>query len=707
MKKLLTFGLCIVLVLSMAACNQEPESKTTSIYENVYDVERAETGLTWPEGQSMPSMAYPAETVQVVDVNKESNNEKYMLVSLQGIVNRTQPRIALCYGDEKSGDATWLKEEGVNFEYVDDYNDLILQYKDEINGLVIWDTKESDTINLAHTYAGINNALAVTQKQAQTYSQEPYNFPILEDYVGDFDNKLAVYEYMYNELWPQCTHRLIMGLGPGVTITGSRDLAIAAKCAITYTNLGNAQEVAVMEKFLKDMRPGLDYFSGWFVDGNEGGGIGLNSKYGIASVPSDYYNNYTIHASLSREIEMPTVTKKPELENKYYIAFVISDGDNLQYVQGSMKGKFDARGRGKYPISWTIATSLLDAGPQMLNYYYKNATELDCFVSGPSGAGYTNIDKWNEKYEAITASGESFATYATRADTYFRKTGIRFVTAWYSVFNSQVKIYADNAPSMIGIARMHNLENQNQGGNAMIDNMPFFIASPWYDGDLPRVQGILEGDLNNYSGRRPEFRLAQIVGWDMNTTTFNKMCKDLKEQFGDLVEFVRADHLAMLYAEYHGATYNVSLRADVTASGSDSGETINETEVSYDAAQIVDGSTAKYKGWKASGEDQWITVDLGETYTINRYNLSLAGTGYYGRDLNLKAFTIDYSVDGEEWVELDVIKDNTDNILDREFEAVDARYVRISVQDAGADGVARIQEFEIHGKKPGATAPEQ
>lgn len=701
MKKIVAFGLSIILIFAMTACDpgktdSEETSKTTSIYENVYDVERAETGLTWPEGQSMPSFAYAADTVDAINVSRESNNEKNMLVSLQGIVNRTQPRIALCEGDEKSNDANWLKEEGINIQYVDDYEDLILKYKDEIKGLVIWDTKESSTINLAHTYAGIYDALAVTKKQADKYSQEPYNFPVLEDYVGDFEDKISVYEYMYEQLWPHCTHRLLMGLGPNVTLTGTRDLAIAAKCAITYTDLNNKEEVAVMEKFLADMRPGLDYFSGWFVDGNEGGGIGLNSKYGIASVPSDYYNNYSLHASASREIEMPTITEKPELENKYYIAFVVSDGDNLQYVQGSMKGKFDAKGRGKYPISWTIATSLLDAGPQMLNYYYREATELDCFVSGPSGAGYTNIDKWNEKFDAITASGESFKLYATRADSYFRRTGIRFVTAWYSIFNSQVRLYADNAPSMIGIARMHNIDGQNQGGNSIIDNTPFFIASPWYDGDFPRVQSILEDSLDNYSGRKPEFRLAQLVGWDMNTRTFNKMCDELKEQYGDLVEFVRADHLAMLYAEYYGETYNVSLRADVTASGSDEG---------FDATQIVDGSTAKTKGWQATGKNQWITVDLGESYTIDRYCLSLAGTGYYSKDLNLKAFTIEYSVDGNTWVELDTIKDNTDNILDRSFDPVDARYVRINVKDAGADGIARIQEFELQGKKVGATGP--
>lgn len=706
MKRILALGVSVIMSLSMALSMTGCGVKTTSIYENVDDVERAANGLTWPEGQSMPSFAYPAETVEAVDISGVSADVKRMLVSLQGIVNRTQPRIALCDGNERSGDGKWLTDEGVNYEFVEDYNALILKYKDELQGLVIWDNRQKDTVNLAHTYAGIHDALAVSPKLAEIYQAEPYNLTVLEDYQGDFSTKLEVYNYMYDNLWQDCTHRLLMGLGPDLTLTGSRDLAIAAKCAITYTDLSNAEEVAVMEKFLGDMRPGEDYFSGWFVNGDEGGGIGLNSKYGIATVPSDYYNNYSIHASLSRELDMPTVTEKPKLENKYYIAFVVSDGDNLQYVQGSMKGKWNTKYRGEYPISWTIATSLLDAGPQMLNYYYNTATEQDCFVSGPSGAGYINIEKFKELYGAVTANDETLVTYATRADTYFRKTGIRFVTAWYSILNSQAQVYGENAPAMLGISRTHNLDNQNQSGNSMAGNTPFFITSPWYDGDLPRVQKILDGDLLNYSGRKPEFRLAQIVGWDMNVKTVNEMCAELKEKYGDLVEFVRADHLAMLYAEYNGGTYNVALRADVTASGSDNGETVDEKEVSYDASQIVDGSTAKYKGWKYSGEEQWITVDLGETYEIDRYYLSLAGTGYYSKDCNLKAFQVQVSMDGEKWSTIDTVKNNTDNILDKTFEATEARYVKIAITDAGSDGIARIQELEIHGKKPGAEAPQ-
>ena len=288
MKKLLALGLCVIFAISMVSCDSQ--SSTISIYENVYDVERVEGALTWPEGQALPSFAYPAETIQAVNISKENVHTKRLLVSLQGIVNRTQPRIALCDGNENSGDGKWLTDEGVNYTFVEDYNELILEYKDEINGLVIWDTKQIDTINLAHTYAGIHNALAVTAKQADFYSQEPYNFTVLEDYTGDFDSKLEIYQYMYDYLWPDCTHRLLMGLGPNITLTGTRDLAIAAQCAITYTNLNNPEEVALMERFLGDMRPGVDCFSGWFYDGNE---LNLVIEYTVGE------GNKTIEESVS------------------------------------------------------------------------------------------------------------------------------------------------------------------------------------------------------------------------------------------------------------------------------------------------------------------------------------------------------------------------------------------------------------------------
>ena len=42
---------------------------------------------------------------------------------------------------------------------------------------------------------------------------------------------------------------------------------------------------------------------------------------------------------------------------------------------------------------------------------------------------------------------------------------------------------------------------------------------------------------------------------------------------------------------------------------------------------------------------------------------------------------------------------NTEAVTDASFDAVEARYVRVSVTDAGADGVARIGDLEVYGSR--------
>ena len=46
----------------------------------------------------------------------------------------------------------------------------------------------------------------------------------------------------------------------------------------------------------------------------------------------------------------------------------------------------------------------------------------------------------------------------------------------------------------------------------------------------------------------------------------------------------------------------------------------------------------------------------------------------------------------------DIFNGNKDNVTDVEFATVTARYVKITVNDGGADSTARIADVEIYGK---------
>ena len=55
------------------------------------------------------------------------------------------------------------------------------------------------------------------------------------------------------------------------------------------------------------------------------------------------------------------------------------------------------------------------------------------------------------------------------------------------------------------------------------------------------------------------------------------------------------------------------------------------------------------------------------------------------------------SVDGNTWTAVGSYSANTEAVTDASIEPVEARYVRVSVTDAGADGIARIGDIEVYG----------
>ena len=65
--------------------------------------------------------------------------------------------------------------------------------------------------------------------------------------------------------------------------------------------------------------------------------------------------------------------------------------------------------------------------------------------------------------------------------------------------------------------------------------------------------------------------------------------------------------------------------------------------------------------------------------------------------LNTKDYTVEVSTDGTNWTLVDDYRGNTANVTDIDIEAVKASKIRITIKDAGADGMARIADVEIYG----------
>src|SRR5882757_1207204 len=270
--------------------------------------------------------------VQTITRQQFSAASTYVLFSsLKGIVNLTQPRIFSYEGDAfAEGPYTWLTSLGYNWNQISDNWSLISKYRNELSGIIVYDTNVIDTVNLATTLAGSRRALAASPSQVARLTAAPYNLPVLVDLRGQFTTKLQVYQTLFNQYWPSLTHRVIFGLDPNNVKGAVREYDTAVGGAAIWLDPRVSSESALLNQFLSSMGAGRVYM-GWWPD--EGTGVTAASQYGIATVASDYSTNLTFHSGTSRTVVPKPTPPKPSLQNKIYVAFILSDGDNLQFIE--------------------------------------------------------------------------------------------------------------------------------------------------------------------------------------------------------------------------------------------------------------------------------------------------------------------------------------------------------------------------------------
>lgn len=164
------------------------------------------TGYVWPAGQVFPSFA-KAKRLVVADLRGLDGQERLLLTTLQGIVNRHVPEIYLI-ADEV--DRTWLGNLPVKQTQLSDPLSLVDRYRHRISGAVVLDPKVPDTVNLATTIAGLEGAVVASAEQV-----ERHGLKVVDDLRGRFaDDPAAVHEWAMANLWHRCNHRALVGLPP-------------------------------------------------------------------------------------------------------------------------------------------------------------------------------------------------------------------------------------------------------------------------------------------------------------------------------------------------------------------------------------------------------------------------------------------------------------------------------------------------------------
>lgn len=658
-------------------------------------------GVAWPHGQILPTFATPASTLDAIEVQALSKDEQITFSTLQGLVNKKQPRIYLLDAQAGEGMDTWADTATVNFESANSFGhetryDLLAKYAREVSGVVLYDpAKSSHYRNLAGTVAALRGALPVTAEVFGQLKQHGIALKVLVDLTDlNFSTPLEIYGHLYESYWKDCVKRLIVSARPDGDFHHTRDIGAACGAAVVWLDNRVPAEKKLMRKFFGDMKAGDAIVLGWYS--TERSGITTASEFGIGTLPADFFMSGSVFSGTDHRIRIPAVPKMPALENKVYVAIFISDGDNIQYTQHAMRSIWDrtASSRGGIPLNWTISPGLVDIGPGIMNYYYSTATPRDCFVTGPSGLGYmmpsNTLNEPGAPVGEHTTDQARMEGYARLTETYLQRSGLRVMTIWDNASAMQRDSYERICRSLYGATVQNfkdvpSVEGGVAGGRVRFDK----LVVP-YAGSYEHINSSLTREIKRWDGKSPLFLSSQVDIWgEMKPDRIMDLQRDLNGRFPDKVEFVRADHYFNLYNQANSLPFNLAMSPKTSVR---SGDAASHPELTADGTPVTLWSSSQI-------ETAWLGFDFGGSFKISRYVIRHAGANGMDRKLNTRDYTVAASADGKVWKNIDAFKGNTDNVTDVGFRPVTARYVKITVYDAGADGIARIADVEVFGSR--------
>ena len=650
--------------------------------------------LCWPEDRLLPFFSPPASTLRSLDMSKASlsDEERVMFCTLQGIINRTRPRIIL-YNHNEEPQSTWPSAHNLKTGAISTttpYN-LVKPFIEEINGLVLYSQQQNEHFsNLAVTIAGLDRLLPVTEEIRTKLVNSGMDFPVVVDLTSlTMSNAVGVYTYLYNNYWSRCNHRLLISERPKIPYV--HDIGAACGSACVYLDPRNSSECALLDKFLRDMTPGRDIVLGWYPE--ERSGVGEATKYGLSTVPADFFENTTVYTSVNRSVKKAPVPKRPKLENKVYATVYLSDGDNIQYCQHAMAKIFEQGSRGQMALNWTISPALADFSPAMLNYYYGKATTNDCFVCGPSGLGYAmpfnGLGSGSGTY--YTSSGTTITPFTKLTQRYIEKAGLRVITIWDNISTSQRKAFAENCPYLYGLT-INDYERQSGRLAYAVQSgwLPIAPQYPCYRGDIDGITDFFNRDIKNFNGTKPIFVTGQAEVWKLGPDQLIALKDRLNALSPGNVKIVRADHWFSYYSESRHLPFNITLLEDMEITSSPA-----KTNVKYAA----NGSPSDGYIWVSQNTDGmgWVQLDFKEPFQISRYVIRHAEAGGLDPQLNSRDFTVETSLDGETWQTIGAHTGNVSPVTDESITPVEARYVRLNVTKGGTDGYVRIGDIEVYG----------
>ena len=387
--------------------------------------EKGKPLLPFPRSQIPVGSDGPLFVVATDDI--PSQEDRVTLETLGGVLARRSPKLYTVpspAGRQESHEHFWLAhiahDLGVEMDrrYIHNASGFFEHFASSVAGYVRFDLAQAGSINAAliRCAAHPEGAIAIGKPQTAAFFER---LGVRQLFDATFDRPFTA----YHSSRPSLSDRLVVFQpDDGSRAPHLAGYAVFARAATLEFPIGDNAELLkqASSQVLDDIENSgaLGAAFGW--SSNEFEYVSTLSARGIWVHASDWsddlpaLSNLVVHAQLEsarqqllkevqtqrfKRMEMEQRHRKRRLaaaaEGVHTVAFVMSDGDNLQWLQRDWSEEkwFGSEERGAVPIGWTIPASAVQLLPTVLSWLQRRATANDTFIAGPSGAGYVLPDR--------------------------------------------------------------------------------------------------------------------------------------------------------------------------------------------------------------------------------------------------------------------------------------------------------------------------
>ena len=362
--------------------------------------------------------------VAIADAER-SHDELLLLDSLAGFVARDSPQLYrvsnVTWRNDSSSDsyAAWLLDlESTHDVAVDETmltapaDNIVALFLDQlVGGAYVTCNATNGSVSAALTLAAASDtALLIASNDNLAASLSALGLKLAVDATP-----LTIDDVLTDAL-PNLSNRVIMFQEP-VNSDLLGDYSIFARAASMSWSGGDASRATLMSHAYASGSVGAAF--GW---GPENDYVSILNSYGMMVHASDFNKNLAALANVAVESKAATDSSvhdaTPRRDNNnnsavHTVAFVMTDGDNLQWTLGPWSTSetwFGSPQRGKVPMGWTWSAGSSFVAPSVVGAVQARLSANDELVSGPSGAGYVYPSTWP------TSLKDDFITLASHGD---------------------------------------------------------------------------------------------------------------------------------------------------------------------------------------------------------------------------------------------------------------------------------------------------